>query len=84
MRQDLDAIFIGELRDDFMLRRKWNFKAKKEVKQSAEKNLSSFDKKINIPNENTIQAIEEARRIARDKSTKIYDNIKELTLDLEV
>ena len=43
-----------------------------------------FDLKLNQPNEETIKAIEEGRRIARDKNVRSYDNIDELRKALEV
>ena len=43
-----------------------------------------FDLKLNVPNEVTIEAIEEGRRIAKDKNVKAYDNIEDLRTDLEV
>lgn len=43
-----------------------------------------FDLKLNSPNEVTLKAIEEGRRIAKDKNVKAYDNIDELRADLEV
>ncbi|WP_297689406.1 type II toxin-antitoxin system RelB/DinJ family antitoxin [uncultured Anaerococcus sp.] len=43
-----------------------------------------FDLKLNHPNEETIKAIEEGRRIARDKNVRSYDNIDELRKALEV
>lgn len=43
-----------------------------------------FDLKLNIPNEQTLEAIEEGRRIAKDKNIKTYDNIDNLRADLEV
>ncbi|WP_311537883.1 type II toxin-antitoxin system RelB/DinJ family antitoxin [uncultured Anaerococcus sp.] len=43
-----------------------------------------FDLKLNQPNEETIKAIEEGRRIGRDKNVRSYDNIDELRKALEV
>lgn len=43
-----------------------------------------FDLKLNVPNDETIKAIEEGRRIAKDKNAKSYDNIDDLRKDLEV
>lgn len=43
-----------------------------------------FDLKLNVPNDETIKAIEEGRAIARDKNIKSYDNIDDLRVDLEV
>lgn len=43
-----------------------------------------FDLKLNQPNEETIKAIEEGRRIGRDKNVRSYDNIDELRKAIEV
>ena len=43
-----------------------------------------FDLKLDIPNDETIKAIEEGRRIAKDKSVKAYDNMDDLRKALEV
>ena len=43
-----------------------------------------FDVKLSVPNETTISAIEEGRKIAHDKSTKGYTNIDELRAELDV
>ena len=43
-----------------------------------------FDLKLNQPNEETIKAIEEGRRIAKDKNVRSYDNIDDLRKALEV
>ena len=43
-----------------------------------------FDLKLNQLNEETIKAIEEGRRIGRDKNVRSYDNIDELRKALEV
>lgn len=43
-----------------------------------------FDLKLNQPNEETIKAIEEGRRIGRDKNVRSYDDIDELRKALEV
>lgn len=43
-----------------------------------------FDLKLNIPNEVTVDAIEEGRRIACDHNIKGYTNIEELKNALEV
>ncbi|MDU7651179.1 MAG: type II toxin-antitoxin system RelB/DinJ family antitoxin [Anaerococcus vaginalis] len=43
-----------------------------------------FDLKLDIPNEETIKAIEEAELIARDENVKSYDNIEDLRKALEV
>lgn len=41
-------------------------------------NLSLNNLKINTPNKETIKAIKESHKIARDKNIKSYDNIKDL------
>ena len=43
-----------------------------------------FDVKLSVPNETTISAIEEGRKIAHDKLTKGYTNIDELRAELDV
>ena len=43
-----------------------------------------FDLKLNVPNDETIKAIEEGRAIARDNNIKSYDSIDDLRVDLEV
>lgn len=43
-----------------------------------------FDLKLNQPNEETIKAIEEGRKIAKDKNIRSYDNIDDLRKALEV
>ena len=43
-----------------------------------------FDLKLNQLNEETIKAIEEGRKIAKDKNIKSYDNIDDLRKALEV
>lgn len=43
-----------------------------------------FDLKLNIPNEETLQALEEAEKIADDKNIKAYDNMEDLKNALEI
>ena len=43
-----------------------------------------FSLKLDIPNEATVNAIEEARRIAFDKSAESYSNIDELKAALDI
>ena len=43
-----------------------------------------FDLKLNLPNDQTIKAIEEGRMIAKDTNVKAYDNIDDLRKALEV
>lgn len=43
-----------------------------------------FDLKLNVPNNETIKAIEKGRMIAKDEKVKAYDNIDELRKALEV
>ncbi|WP_300411124.1 type II toxin-antitoxin system RelB/DinJ family antitoxin [Lagierella sp.] len=43
-----------------------------------------FDLKLNVPNNETIKAIEEGRSISKDKNVKSYDNMDELRSSLEV
>ena len=43
-----------------------------------------FSLKLDIPNEATVNAIEEGRRIASDKSTESYSNIDELKAALDI
>ena len=43
-----------------------------------------FYLKLDIPNEATVNAIEEGRRIASDKSTESYSNIDELKAALDI
>lgn len=43
-----------------------------------------FNLKLDIPNNTTIMAIEEGRKIAKDKSVKGYTNIHDLQKALEV
>lgn len=43
-----------------------------------------FALKLDVPNEMTVAAIEEGRRIASDRSVKGYDNMDDLKTALEV
>ena len=43
-----------------------------------------FDLKLDIPNDETIKAIEEGRMTAKDKSVIAYDNMDDLRKALEV
>lgn len=43
-----------------------------------------FDLKLNIPNDETIKAVEEGRMIAKDKKARSYDNMDDLRKALEV
>lgn len=43
-----------------------------------------FDLKLNIPTDETIEAIEEGRMIANDDSVNAYDNIDDLRKALEI
>ena len=43
-----------------------------------------FDLKLDIPNDETIKAIEEGRLIAKDKNVSSYDNMDDLRKALEV
>ena len=43
-----------------------------------------FDLKLNVPNDETIKAIEEGRMIAKDKKVISYDNMDDLRKTLEV
>lgn len=43
-----------------------------------------FSLKLDIPNEATVNAIEEGRRVASDKSVESYSNIDELKAALDI
>lgn len=43
-----------------------------------------FDLKLNSPNDETIKAIEEGRKIAKDTNVKSYDSMDELRSALEL
>ena len=44
----------------------------------------SFDLKLDLPSDETIKAIEEGRKIAKDKKIRDYDNMDDLKKALEV
>lgn len=54
------------------------------LKQSLSYNGIPFEVRLATPNEETKQAIEEGRRIARDPNVKGYTSIEELRADLGV
>ena len=54
------------------------------LRQTIRENGIPFELKLDVPNEITAAAIEEGRRIARDKSVKGYTNIEELKEALEL
>ena len=43
-----------------------------------------FDLKLDIPNDETIKAIEKGRMIAKDKKVRAYDNMDDLRKALEI
>lgn len=43
-----------------------------------------FELKLTIPNDETIKAIEEGKRIAKDRKVKAYENIDDLRAAFEV
>ena len=43
-----------------------------------------FDLKLDIPNDETVKAMEEGRMIAKDKNVTAYDNMDDLRKALEV
>ena len=53
------------------------------LKASIRANGLPFTLQLDIPNDETVAAIEEGRRIARDKNVKGYKNIKDLRAALE-
>ena len=53
------------------------------LKASIRANGLPFTLQLDIPNDETAAAIEEGRRIARDKNVKGYKSIKELRTALE-
>lgn len=53
------------------------------LRQTIRTNGIPFDLKLGTPNAETVAAIEEGRRIARDNSIKGYTNIEELKRALE-
>ncbi len=48
------------------------------LRQTIRQNGIPFELKINIPNDTTIVAIEEGRKLAYDKSVKGYNSINDL------
>lgn len=54
------------------------------LRASIRKGGIPFDLKLDMPNKETIEAIEEGRRLAMDPSTPLYDNMEDLRRALEV
>ena len=54
------------------------------LRASIRKGGIPFDLKLDVPNKETIEAIEEGRRLAMDPSTPLYDNMEDLRRALEV
>lgn len=54
------------------------------LRASIRKGGIPFDLKLDVPNKETIEAIEEGRRLAKDPSTSLYDNMEDLRRALEV
>lgn len=54
------------------------------LRASIRKGGIPFDLKLDVPNKETIEAIEEGRRLAMDPSTSLYDNMEDLRRALEV
>ncbi len=54
------------------------------LRASIRKGGIPFDLKLEAPNKETIEAIEEGRRLAMDPSTPLYDNMEDLRRALEV
>lgn len=52
------------------------------LRQAVRRQAIPFEIARNVPNAQTLEAIKEARRIARDTSVKGYDNLDELFEDL--
>lgn len=53
------------------------------LRQTIRENGIPFELKLNVPNDTTLAAIEEGRRIARDPSVRGYTNIEDLKAALE-
>lgn len=53
------------------------------LRQTIRENGIPFELKLNIPNDTTVAAIEEGRRIARDPSVRGYTNMEDLKAALE-
>lgn len=54
------------------------------LRASIRENGIPFDLKLNTPNKETIEAIEEAKSIAKDENIESFDNIDDLRKSLEV
>ncbi|WP_019214515.1 type II toxin-antitoxin system RelB/DinJ family antitoxin [Fenollaria massiliensis] len=54
------------------------------LRASIRKGGIPFDLKLEAPNKETLEAIEEGRRLAMDPSTPLYDNMEDLRRALEV
>ncbi len=54
------------------------------LRQTIRENGIPFELKLNVPNETTVAAIEEGRRIADDKNVKGYTNMDDLKAALEI
>ena len=54
------------------------------LRASIRKGGIPFDLKLEAPNKETLEEIEEGRRLARDPSTPLYDNMEDLRRALEV
>ena len=53
------------------------------LRQTIRENGIPFDLKLDTPNETTAAAIEEGRKLARDKNAKGYTNMNDLKAALE-
>ncbi len=53
-------------------------------RQTIRENGIPFDLKLRVPNDETAAAIEEGRRIARDKSVKGYTSMEDLKTALDL
>lgn len=54
------------------------------LRASIRKGGIPFDLKLDMPNKETLEAIEEGGRLAMDPSTPLYDNMEDLRRALEV
>ena len=54
------------------------------LRQTIRENGIPFDLKLNVPNETTVAAIEEGRKIAHDKNAKGNKNMEDLKSALDV
>ena len=54
------------------------------LRQSIRENRIPFELKLNVPNEVTLAAIEEGRKIAYDPTVVGYDNMNDLKAALEL